>query len=405
MERDGVGQLSTLYTYGNQRLNSESYNNLTDLYTYDGRGSVSAVIGTYGDFRATYWYDGLGNVKSQIYGYVVFGEGKKYYGYNAESYNPVTGNQNLRNRQLNIRRQRFLTEDTYLGNETDVLSINRYIYTEDNPLKYKDPLGLWSDEYIEELSRQLIASGLANGDRNVNLMEQSSLTRVGVDVITNIAYGISLWYNFINPISEEESYKNKNVDKIDEIKNFDVVPNYTNEITDLLIRESIQYSNARDESYQYQITGTLVGTAFSGIIDNPVGLVIGNLSGSAISRAKRYKYFYQQEKTNGRLDIKQSKMWNDAFNNQIPYPNDKIFKYDDIHINQGDLGNIVYGFWGKVMGFSDKELFYGGGVANSGLFNLAKLLGENFGDKPEYIFAIIKGIELYNAVNGYMYGC
>ena len=141
MERDGTGQLSTIYTYGNQRINSESYNNLSGLYTYDGRGSVSVVIGGYGDFRASYWYDGLGNVKSQIYGYGAFGSGKKYYGYNAEQYNPVTGNQNLRNRQLNVRRQRFLTEDTYLGNKTDTLSINRYIYASDNPLKYKDPSG------------------------------------------------------------------------------------------------------------------------------------------------------------------------------------------------------------------------------------------------------------------------
>ena len=141
MERDGTGQLSTIYTYGNQRINSESYNNLSGLYTYDGRGSVSAVVGSYGDFRASYWYDGLGNVKSQLYGYGAFGSGKKYYGYNAEQYNPVTGNQNLRARQVNIRRQRFLTEDTYLGNKSDILSINRYIYGNGNPLKYKDPDG------------------------------------------------------------------------------------------------------------------------------------------------------------------------------------------------------------------------------------------------------------------------
>ena len=69
MERDGTGHLSTIYTYGNQRISTESYNNLSGLYTYDGRGSVSAVLGGYGDFRACYWYDGLGNVKSQIHGY------------------------------------------------------------------------------------------------------------------------------------------------------------------------------------------------------------------------------------------------------------------------------------------------------------------------------------------------
>ena len=144
MERDGAGNLSTLYTYGNQRINSESYNNLSGLYTYDGRGSVSAVLGSWGDFRATYWYDGLGNVRSQIHGYGAFGSGKKYYGYNAEQYNPVTGNQNLRARQLNIRRQRFLSEDIFIGNNNNPITLNRYIYANDNPLKYKDPDGNYS---------------------------------------------------------------------------------------------------------------------------------------------------------------------------------------------------------------------------------------------------------------------
>ena len=166
MERDGTGQLSTLYTYGNQRINSESYNNLTGLYAYDGRGSVSAVIGTWGDFRASYWYDGLGNVKSQIHGYGAFGSGKKYYGYNAEQYNPVTGNQNLRNRQLNIRRQRFLTEDTFIGIFTETLSINRYIYGNDNPLKFNDPSGFISNVIMSSASK--VGPGISCGGSNGN---------------------------------------------------------------------------------------------------------------------------------------------------------------------------------------------------------------------------------------------
>ena len=181
MERDGTGHLSTIYTYGNQRINSESYNNLSGIYAYDGRGSVSAVIGSYGDFRASYWYDCLGNVKSQIHGYGAFGSGKKYYGYNAEQYNPVTGNQNLRARQVNIRRQRFLTEDTYIGTKTNILSINRYTYAENNPLKFKDPSGKSIIGPLEDLSNLaigLLDKSIFKGGGNVAGYAQNKSGRI-----------------------------------------------------------------------------------------------------------------------------------------------------------------------------------------------------------------------------------
>ena len=43
MELDGTGQLSTIYTYGNQRINSESYNNRLGLYTLmvEGQSQLS----------------------------------------------------------------------------------------------------------------------------------------------------------------------------------------------------------------------------------------------------------------------------------------------------------------------------------------------------------------------------
>ena len=201
MERDGTGHLSTIYTYGNQRISTESYNNLSGLYTYDGRGSVSAVLGGYGDFRASYWYDGLGNVKSQIYGYGAFGSGKKYYGYNAEQYNPVTGNQNLRNRQVNIRRQRFLTEDTYLGNETDILSLNRYIYGNGNPLKYKDPSGFISVSSMSRASYSSTFSYCGGGNESVGIVSSgmiltSSTLLYGPGVQKdNLIYSFASTYN------------------------------------------------------------------------------------------------------------------------------------------------------------------------------------------------------------------
>lgn len=114
-----------------------------------------------------------------------------------------------------------------------------------------------------------------------------------------------------------------------------------------------------------------------------------------------------------------------AFNNILD-PNNTRFVFDDIAIDKADLGNIVYGYWGKSMGISDRELFYGGGVANAlnqkdsiisnnenkfigyvkaGLNTLSKLVDINYGDEAKDIAAIMKGIELYNKVNNYDKGC
>ena len=290
-----------------------------------------------------------------------------------------------------------------MGNTTDTFSINRYIYGNDNPLRYKDPSGNWSDEYIEELSRQRIANGLI--DRNSDIMEKTSIVRVGIDIGTNIANGISVTYNkigdWIKPNRENNSYLNYSFQNADTTG---INAGYTKGITNLLIQEEVRYANIRRDSYNYQIVGDIVGGITSIITKDINGFIYGDIIGSGASRLVRYIDFYQNEKTYGRLDIKQPNNWEKAFGSEISYPNGGKFVYDDIIIDQADLGNIVYGYWGKTMGFSDKELFYGGGFANKGL-SWDLILGRNYGDEPEDIAAIMKGIELYNEVNRYMYGC
>jgi RHS repeat-associated protein len=61
-------------------------------------------------------------------GYQYDKETKTYY-LNARMYDPKTA--------------RFLQEDTYGGNAEDPLSLNRYTYCHNNPIKYTDPTGHW----------------------------------------------------------------------------------------------------------------------------------------------------------------------------------------------------------------------------------------------------------------------
>ena len=63
------------------------------------------------------------------------------YTYNGESYNPNIESQYLRARYYDVVTANFLTEDTYLGNIIEPLTLNRYNYCSSSPLNYVDPSG------------------------------------------------------------------------------------------------------------------------------------------------------------------------------------------------------------------------------------------------------------------------
>ena len=138
------------YTYaGNRRVSRNSYwiearsvvCDQMHYYLNDGRGSVTGQT----------WYNGMVTHVYQYdpYGQVTLGSTERvdFYGYNAESYNPNTGLEYLRARYYNASKGRFFQEDTYLGNLTDPLTLNRYAYVKNSPLNYIDPSGHWGSSY------------------------------------------------------------------------------------------------------------------------------------------------------------------------------------------------------------------------------------------------------------------
>ena len=147
MELNINGTMDTAYSYGNERLTVERFDGWTGFYTYDPRGSVSGVTGMEGYIWQSYRYDAYGNI--------TFGKPQynNVYGYNAESYNPNIDAIYLRARYYNPTTADFMTEDSYLGNISDPLTLNRYSYVKASPLNYIDPSGheyYWIDgQWIE----------------------------------------------------------------------------------------------------------------------------------------------------------------------------------------------------------------------------------------------------------------
>ncbi|WP_230986612.1 RHS repeat-associated core domain-containing protein [Cohnella fermenti] len=87
--------------------------------------------------QSTYSYDAFGNIVSQTgtinspfryAGYQYDDESDLYY-LNARYYDPKIA--------------RFLSEDTYAGKAEDPLSLNRYMYVNNEPVMYYDPTGHW----------------------------------------------------------------------------------------------------------------------------------------------------------------------------------------------------------------------------------------------------------------------
>ena len=123
------------YNESNQLISEKLYNGkkTTSLaYTYDADGNREHAEGqVYQSYRYS------------VTGEITFGapQYENEYTYNGESYNPNIQSQYLRARYYCVVTATFLTEDSYLGNQTEPLTLNRYNYCVSSYLNYTDPSG------------------------------------------------------------------------------------------------------------------------------------------------------------------------------------------------------------------------------------------------------------------------
>jgi RHS repeat-associated protein len=140
LETDGSNNQTAFQVYGvsllyrsisqDNNLGAQSY-----YYLYNAHGDVTELIDSKGNIAVSYAYDVFGNIVNQIgtannaikYAGYQFDEESGLYYLNARHYDSVTA--------------RFITEDTYMGQKNDPLSLNLYTYCHNNPILYTDPSG------------------------------------------------------------------------------------------------------------------------------------------------------------------------------------------------------------------------------------------------------------------------
>jgi RHS repeat-associated protein len=148
LESDGKGRQTARNVYGTSLISRLDAGEKV-FYLYNGHADVTSLIDPSGRKRATYDYDAFGNPidsATQYFdasGNVTTSTGKidSPYRYAGYQYDKETGLYYLNARYYDASVARFITEDTYAGQDIDPLSLNLYTYVQNNPIMYTDPTG------------------------------------------------------------------------------------------------------------------------------------------------------------------------------------------------------------------------------------------------------------------------
>ncbi|WP_409177277.1 RHS repeat-associated core domain-containing protein [Brevibacillus fortis] len=104
-------------------------------YLGDSLGNVKKIVDKNGQVLNTYEYDIWGNIVSKSESMA------NPFTYTSEIYDAETGLYYLRARYYDPSVGRFISEDAYKGQVENPLSLNRYTYVHNNPLRFVDPSG------------------------------------------------------------------------------------------------------------------------------------------------------------------------------------------------------------------------------------------------------------------------
>ncbi len=136
-EQNDSNQVNVEYVFGDDLL-SQTRNNQTSTYQYDGQGSTRALTDSTGNVSDEYFYDVFGNKLASS------GTTENSYLYTGEQFDTGLNQYYLRARYYNSNTGRFTQQDTYMGNKSDPISLHKYLYANSDPVTYIDPTGMFS---------------------------------------------------------------------------------------------------------------------------------------------------------------------------------------------------------------------------------------------------------------------
>ena len=149
LETSANGTQTAYDVYGPEGIISRKTSAGTLYYLYNGHGDVTQLTNSSGNVIIAYTYDAFGNMTTNT------ANDTNPYRYCGEYFDVETETYYLRARYYSPATGRFTQRDSFGGYYNDPLSLNRYTYGHNNPIKYSDPSGHAATE--RELAKLLSA--------------------------------------------------------------------------------------------------------------------------------------------------------------------------------------------------------------------------------------------------------
>ncbi|MBP0011370.1 RHS repeat-associated core domain-containing protein [Roseofilum sp. Belize Diploria] len=131
------GSLDASYVYGLDLISQER-NEIDSFYVVDGLGSTRGLTDSSGGVTDAYWYDAYGNLVEHE------GSSENNYLFAGEQFDEALGQYYLRQRYYDASTGRFTRRDTWEGDRSNPITLNKYLYANGNPVSYIDPSGLYA---------------------------------------------------------------------------------------------------------------------------------------------------------------------------------------------------------------------------------------------------------------------